>query len=131
MPDDNADGEWMTYADAAERLRIKPDSVKRRAAARKWARRQGNDGRARVRVPLDAIPDSIPDPIPELAPESIPDDTGIITRLAVAEARLSDLQAALSAMHEDRDRWQMMAEALRVDLATERSRSWLDRIFRR
>lgn len=38
----------MTYAEAAERLGIKPDSVKRRARSRRWPRRVGNDGAARV-----------------------------------------------------------------------------------
>lgn len=130
---DDTDGEWLTYAEAAERLRIKVDSVKRRAASRKWARRRGNDGLARVLIPRDVIPDNLPAPAPEITPESTPEENGIVARLAVAEARLSDAQNALSSMREDRDRWQSMAAALRADLAAERSasRSWLDRIFRR
>lgn len=114
MADVSADGEWLTYADAAIRLGIKIDSVKRRAAARKWPRRQGNDGRARVRIPSDAIPDATPAPSPAPTPEVAPDDGGIVARLAVAEARLSDALA-------ERDRWREMAEALRRDLAAERS----------
>lgn len=114
MADDPA-GEWLTYDEAAERLGIKSDSVRRRAAARKWQRRQGNDGRARVLVPLNAIPDSTPVPIPVV----IPDDPGLVARLAVAEARLTDAlqtvaegRKALDDMKADRDAWKRQAEAL-------------------
>lgn len=112
---DDPTGEWLTYDEAAERLGIKSESVRRRAAARKWRRRQGNDGRARVLIPLDAIPESILAPTPAV----IPDNPALIARLAIAEARLADaLQAvaegrkALDDMKGDRDAWKRQAEAL-------------------
>lgn len=118
MADEN-EGEWLTYDEAAERLGIKADSVRRRAASRKWKRRQGNDGKARVFVPLDAIPDRIPDPTPDVTPDSPPQDPMLLARLAVAEARLTDaLQAitegkkALEDMRSDRDAWRCQAEAM-------------------
>lgn len=46
---------WLTYSQAAERLRIKTDSVKRRARARRWPRRTGNDGIVQVGIPADAL----------------------------------------------------------------------------
>lgn len=42
---------WMTYAEAAISLGIKPESVKRQARAKKWPRMLGNDGRALVKIP--------------------------------------------------------------------------------
>lgn len=56
----------LTYAELGDRLSIKPASAKRLAQRRKWHRIIGNDGAARIHVPLDVIPqrvtgDDIPD----------------------------------------------------------------------
>jgi hypothetical protein len=53
----------LTYAEIAQRLGIKPASAKRLAQRRKWARIVGNDGIARVHVPLSAVPGDVPDDI--------------------------------------------------------------------
>lgn len=42
---------WVSYAEGARRLGIKPESFKRRSLERRWPRKQGNDGRALVAVP--------------------------------------------------------------------------------
>lgn len=106
-------GEWLTYDDAAVRLGIKADSVRRRAAARKWPRRQGNDGKARVLVPTQAIPDVTPDITDAITPDN-PDVsiTEVQARLLIAEARLEDSRNALSEMRLERDSWRSQAEAL-------------------
>jgi hypothetical protein len=46
---------WLSYGELAERLGIKPGSAKRRALERRWPRRPGNDGRARVAVPVEVL----------------------------------------------------------------------------
>jgi len=43
---------WLTYAEAGRALGMKPGSVKRLSFRRKWPRRTGNDGLARVGVPM-------------------------------------------------------------------------------
>jgi hypothetical protein len=47
------DGQWTTYEEAAVRLGISSDAVRRRAARGHWARTRGNDGLARIQVPDD------------------------------------------------------------------------------
>jgi len=47
------DGQWTTYNEAAVRLGISSDAVRRRAARGHWARTRGNDGLARIQVPDD------------------------------------------------------------------------------
>jgi uncharacterized small protein (DUF1192 family) len=47
------DGQWTTYNEAAVRLGISSDAVRRRAARGRWARTRGNDGLARIQVPDD------------------------------------------------------------------------------
>jgi uncharacterized small protein (DUF1192 family) len=47
------DGQWTTYNEAAVRLGISSDAVRRRAARGHWARIRGNDGLARIQVPDD------------------------------------------------------------------------------
>jgi hypothetical protein len=49
------DGQWTTYDEAAARLGISSDAVRRRAARGHWARTRGNDGLARIQVP-DNVP---------------------------------------------------------------------------
>ena len=43
---------WLTYAEAGRALEMQPGSVKRLSFRRKWPRRTGNDGLARVGVPV-------------------------------------------------------------------------------
>lgn len=89
---------WLTYDEAATRLGIKPDSVRRRAASRKWPRRVGNDGLARIGIPATIIPDRIPDATPEN-----PDNSDAI-RIAVLETETAMLRERLNEMRADRDR---------------------------
>src|SRR3712207_604214 len=49
------DTRWLTYKDLAAALGIDEESARRRAQRRKWPRREGNDGRARVAVPADLL----------------------------------------------------------------------------
>lgn len=43
---------WLTYAEAGRALEMQPSSVKRLSFRRKWPRRIGNDGLARVGMPV-------------------------------------------------------------------------------
>lgn len=80
---------FMSYAEAAQRLNIKTDSVRRRARARKWPRRKGNDGLAMVGIPPGLLTPDRPDG----DPPGPPPDQSLAVRLAVAEARLADVTA--------------------------------------
>jgi hypothetical protein len=46
------DVRWMTYAELAEARGISKASAARLVMRRKWTRRRGNDGGARVAVPV-------------------------------------------------------------------------------
>lgn len=48
-------GRWLTYEAAGAELGISADSVKRRAQRSDWPRRIGNEGRALVLVPPEAL----------------------------------------------------------------------------
>ncbi len=65
MADIDPDVRWMSYAEAAQTLRVTPESLHRRMRRNGWARREGNDGKPRVAVPIDALRrfDPIPDVI--------------------------------------------------------------------
>jgi uncharacterized protein YhaN len=52
------DGEWLSYAEAAERLNTTPEAVRQKAIRGRWQRTIANDGRARVRLP-DGWPDGV------------------------------------------------------------------------
>lgn len=112
---DDAGGEWLTYAEAGERLGIKADSVKRRARSRKWPRRIGNDGAARVLVPLARLDGSGKDGpkagLPVVPPSQAP-DAPTLERAIRAEARADAAEALLAEVRADRDHWRQMAERL-------------------
>lgn len=95
---------FLTYDEAADRLGIKPDSVRRRARARKWPRRKGNDGKAQVGIP----PDVLRADDPPGAPPGTPPDT------EAAELRVENrmLRERLDELRDDRDRWRDQAERL-------------------
>lgn len=106
---------FMTYEDAAKILRIKPDSVRRRAASRRWPKQKGNDRKARVGIPVSIIPDDIP----ALTPAIIPDEDALREELAATKQALARMEgraeattARLIDLAADRDAWRAQAERL-------------------
>lgn len=121
---DNPDTVWMTYDEAGRRLGIKSDSVRRRAASRKWPKRIGNDGLARVGIPADIIPDAPP----ALHPEN-PDESGSIReRLAAAESKIQGLEIRLSDTQAERDR---LVRLLEQSLEARTVPGFFSNLFRR
>jgi hypothetical protein len=54
-------GEWLTYEQAAERLKVSPEAVRQKAIRGRWQRTIGNDKRALVRLP-DGLTDAVRTP---------------------------------------------------------------------
>lgn len=102
--------EWLTYAEAAQRLGIKIDSVKRRARSRRWARRTSNAGVVQVGIPADVLADAPTDGRSDILPDNPP---SILTSdpppSAVAEAeaqkaRADALAEQVTDLRAERDR---------------------------
>jgi hypothetical protein len=96
MGDDGGDARWLTYADLAQLRGISRASAERLAHRKRWRRQAGNDGRARLLVPLTEIalpqaiaPSDIPDVCPDVSPD-IPPDAGA--------GAAPDMAAAVSAI---------------------------------
>jgi cell division protein FtsB len=104
----------MTYAEAAKILGIKVESVMRRARNRKWHKELGNDGLARVAVPLSAIPPDDPPALPADHPSDIPkDDPALSARIASLETEVRMLRETMTDLKSDRDAWRVQAQARR------------------
>ncbi len=136
---------WMTYQELGEALKIEPASAKRLAIRRKWPKRPGNDGRARVGVPFDAFPeraagddtdgaagDAALRPVPRTS-DAAGDDTGAVTVAVTALAsHIKRLEGDIEALKQERDGALSRAadrdviasqlEALRAVLDAERQR---------
>src|SRR4051812_26861559 len=141
------DVRWLTYEEMAAELGIERESARQLAKRKRWPRRPGNDGRARIGVPEETLvtrPVSRPDPAQE--PGHTPADTpvqepvqppehppvhdpavAVLTRhierleremdamrdrLASQETlpiQVAALNAALTELRADRDRWHAAA----------------------
>jgi hypothetical protein len=55
MEDVSEDVRWLKYDELASALGIPRESARQLVNRKRWPRRQGNDGRARVAVPLEAL----------------------------------------------------------------------------
>jgi hypothetical protein len=98
--DDTSDVTWMTYAELGEARGINAASAKRLAIRRHWRRHRGNDGTARVAVPVtEAVPR-------ETKPG---DDTSDVTEDVTSDSDINALrgelafETALSAVREAKD----------------------------
>ena len=119
---DEDEHRFMTYDEAAALLRIKPDSVRRRAASKRWPKRRGNDRKARVGIPVSIIPDDTPAPIPDATPAITTDEVNLRAELAAAKEALARAEgqaevtaARLIDLAADRDAWRSQAERLALE----------------
>lgn len=109
------DFEFMTYAEAARRLGIAPASVKRQAARRSWPKRQSNDGRVMVGIPVDRLSSDGPfDCRGDSQADGPP--SPVHAQIARLEAELAGIRELLGAerrraetAESDRDRWHALA----------------------
>lgn len=68
---------WLGYDELAQALGIERESARRLVIRKRWRRSKGNDGKAIVAVPLDALPRSVTAPSTGEAPgHATGDDTG-------------------------------------------------------
>jgi hypothetical protein len=112
----------MTYDEVAEALGIARESARQLVIRKRWGRRKGNDGRARIAVPEVALPIppapsdatsvSTSPPLPGTSVDTSVDTSvsaahAIESRIQVAvlEAELKVLREVLEEMKRDRDRW--------------------------
>jgi len=109
------DFEFMTYDVAATRLRIAVASVKRQAARRKWPKRQGNDGRAIVGIPVSRLSDDtspmtvIPSPVHAQIAQLEAEITAMRIKLDAAERACTLAECRADTVTIDRDRWHAYA----------------------
>jgi chromosome segregation ATPase len=118
---DTGDITWMTYADLGRARGISTASAKRLAIRRRWRRHQGNDGTARVAVPVteanqrEARPDTVTSDITggDVSSEAVASDPGDIARVITA------LEGAIALLREQlaQAQQQVTAERNRADLA--------------
>lgn len=120
---------WLTYDEAAERLSVKKTSVQRMARAKKWPRRTGNDGKARISLPPDRLTDSPAENAVTLPP---PDQSA---RIVAAEARAEELAQQVVDLRAERDRLltiiERQASARPIEVQPLIERNWFRRLFRR
>lgn len=107
------DTKLLTYRELADALGVKIDSARRTARRKAWRREAGNDGQARVHVPIEALPD--PTDSPQDCPTDSPEDDAraIVPVLEAQIEGLKELVAAekarADAAEADRDRWHAQA----------------------
>lgn len=108
------DTELLTYRELADRLGVKLDSARRTARRKGWRREPGNDGTARVHVPIDALPS--PKDNPQDTPQDSPTDRPRDDLIPALEAQIEGLKELVSAERAradaaelDRDRWHEQA----------------------
>ena len=112
---------WLTYSDAAALLGMTVDSLRHKARRECWGKRLGNEGKALVLVPLDALPPAgdapggmggdppgdAPAVRPAKRPASPPEHDAVamhLARIADLEQRIAELRRDLDTARQDRDR---------------------------
>lgn len=104
------DTESLTYRELAARLGVKPESARKMAQRKGWKRVPGNDGQARVIVPVETLErsqDSLGDHAGEHPPVYVRELEGrieVLKELVSAERRRADAAEA------DRDAWRDQAQ---------------------
>lgn len=101
---------WQTYVQAAQALGLTVEGVRQRARREMWRKQVGNDGRARVIVPIDTTAPPAPaDDTPGNRPEARPNTKRLPAAAPAGEvnalqARITDLQSELARSWQDVDR---------------------------
>lgn len=99
---------------------IARESSRRLVLRKHWPRRKGNDGKARVGVPIDAIPADVPPSSPVVDPPPVTVD--VTGTLAALEAHIATLRGTVDFERTRADKLEGEVVQLRAVLADMRSR---------
>ena len=114
--DGEAAAQWLTYAEAGERLGVSPEAVRARAIRKAWRRQLGNDGKARVFLspdmctPVEPAINGRPTPVRKAADPALMD--ALREHIETLRAEVEQLKGQLS----QRDA-QLVTEGERADRA--------------
>lgn len=138
---------WLTYDELADRLGIERESARTLVKRKRWARQTGNDGKARIGVPDDALeardapgddprddPAHVPPTDPVQPPAPTPDHVPVVVEVLTrhVERLEAQVEAALlratdrDAVATERDLLAAQVEALRgaLDVAGQDRDRW-------
>jgi len=113
--------QWMTYAEAGERLGVSAEAVRQRVIRGHWRRQVGNDGLARIILP-DDLPAPVERPLNGLSPPVRKPSMLEVLREHIAtlkadnERLLTELAGERTARQADRD--ELAAARAAADTAT-------------
>jgi outer membrane murein-binding lipoprotein Lpp len=119
------DTKWMTYAEIAELLGIGADSARNLVRRRRWPRQAGNDGLARIGVPVEYLDENAKADGPIDPPADPPADSptnGTIDGghvISILTSHINRLEREMEALREDRDAERRHREAERNRLQSE------------
>ena len=109
------DGVWTTYNEAAARLGVTPEAVRRRAIRNKWARMPGNDGKTRVMVPDELHPPRTPHVPPHVTSDTSALVSSLEAHIATLKTEIERLTAELAGERAGRQVDQEQAAARQAD----------------
>jgi hypothetical protein len=118
----------LTYAELGELLKIAPASANKLARRRRWPRVPGNDGKARVSVPEEALvrrdnpPDSPPD-VPPVSPQDSPPPSPPDNLIKALEGHVTTLREQLAAADARLGAADAREAQYAADLAAERAQT--------
>jgi len=129
--------QWLTYAQIGELFGLSVDAARMRARRLGWRTQPGNDGRALVLVPADALllprtrsPERSPEQPPERSAEQVSGTTpffgelnALRTLVDVLQNQLAKAEQQLEREHRRADAAEAEAAHARQQLEAERNRS--------
>ena len=122
---------WLTYDEVAREMGIARESARQLAIRKRWARRKGNDSKARVGVPEEEFQARVTgEDTPHRPSDATSDDTGHDPSVVqVLTRHISRLESAIEVMKQEqeaeRSRVQGEMDVLRQERDVERGRATL------
>jgi hypothetical protein len=107
------DTRWMTYAELAEALGIGADSARNLVRRKRWPRQAGNDGLARIGVPVEYITENSKPDTPDEPPTDAPFSGGMDGAVVIAALanHISRLESEIEALKQDAERKRLEGRA--------------------
>jgi hypothetical protein len=121
----SGEGRWITYDELGRIRGIGRESAVKLAQRKRWRRIRGNDGEARINVPLDWLVSTKDSPSPQASPDTSPDIGRLIAAFEATTAALTvraeraeaEADPAIAATQVERSRAETAEAALTAEQA--------------